>query len=103
MQGRENGTGKRKRPRTCVGCGEEFGRKNLVRIVRTPSGDVAVDDGGRSPGRGVYLCRKTDCVLKAKKRNALARSLRVSVPEEIWDIILELGEREESDQSGYQS
>jgi uncharacterized protein len=99
MQGRENGSGKRKRPRTCVGCGEEFPRKDLVRIVRTPSGDVVVDDGGRSSGRGVYLCRKTECVMKAQKRNALARSLRVPVPKEIWDSILELVRREEADQS----
>ncbi len=96
MQG--NRCGKRKRPRTCVGCGEEFPRQDLLRIVRTPSEDVVVDDSGRSSGRGVYICRNAECVLKAKKRNALARSLKVSVPEEIWDIILDLVGRGGSDQ-----
>jgi predicted RNA-binding protein YlxR (DUF448 family) len=46
------------------------------------------DITGRAPGRGVYLCRRSACVLRARKRNLLARSLKVSVPDGIYDSLL---------------
>ncbi|MDO9509049.1 MAG: YlxR family protein [Thermovirgaceae bacterium] len=88
MRDSEQGTGKRKRPRTCVGCGGEFPKNALTRIVRKPSGEVEADQTGRKPGRGVYICRKKDCVLRAKKRNLLSRSLKAPVPDRIYDTIL---------------
>ncbi|HOI81000.1 MAG TPA: YlxR family protein [Synergistales bacterium] len=84
MIGTATGPGKRRRPRTCAGCGGEFPRTELLRIVRSPDGEIVVDPTGRAPGRGVYLCRKRSCLELARKRKQLSRSLRSQVPDEIF-------------------
>ena len=71
--------------RMCLGCKRRGPRCGFIRIVRLPSGEVAVDDVGRSPGRGAYICRSADCLGKARKKRAFARALRVdegSIPYE---------------------
>lgn len=78
---------KRRRPRTCVGCGGEAPRSALVRIVRSPGGAVAVDRTGKASGRGVYLCRRRSCLEAARKKDALSRSLKVKVPVEIYLVL----------------
>ena len=69
--------------RTCVGCGKERPRGELVRVVRTPSGEILLDRTGRLPGRGAYLCPNRSCLEQAAKKKRLARTLRVAVPEEV--------------------
>ncbi|WP_198468709.1 RNase P modulator RnpM [Acetomicrobium sp. S15 = DSM 107314] len=81
---------RRKRPRTCVGCREEFSKKGLLRVVRSPKGEVVIDPTGRMPGRGAYVCAKRECVTVAKKRDALSRALKARVPEEIYEELLSL-------------
>ena len=54
----------------------------MVRIVRTPSGEVLVDATGKSPGRGAYLCPSRDCLRRALKDKRLSRALKVEIPEE---------------------
>ncbi len=88
MPDREPGQEKRRRPRTCIGCGGEFPKNLLIRVVRKPSGEIEEDRTGRAPGRGVYLCRKKDCVLKSRKKNLLSRSLKSPVPDFIYEYIL---------------
>jgi len=78
---------KRKRPRTCVGCGAEEGKKKLLRVVRSPEGVVSVDPTGREPGRGAYLCISLECLKLAKKKNAFSRALKVSVPLTFYDEV----------------
>ena len=56
--------------RMCAGCGEHFPKKELVRIVHTPQGEVHVDPTGRMAGRGAYLCRKVECLRKAQDRKS---------------------------------
>jgi len=63
--------------RRCLGCRLRGPKSGFLRIVRLPTGEVAVDDGGRSPGRGAYICRSAECLGKARKRRAFARALRV--------------------------
>ena len=65
--------------RQCAGCGEYFNGKEMLRIVRTPEGEIRFDSTGRLSGRGVYLCRSAECVKKAFQRKAIARSLHVSL------------------------
>lgn len=79
---------KRKRPRTCVGCGEESPKRSLLRVVRSPEGEVRVDPSGKAPGRGAYVCLRRSCVLAAKKKNAFSRCLRTQVPADLYDNIL---------------
>jgi predicted RNA-binding protein YlxR (DUF448 family) len=79
--------------RRCAGCNEQKTKKEFVRVVRTPEGNVILDSTGKANGRGVYLCPKKSCLQKAKKARRLERNLDVSIPEEIWAQLEEnLGE-----------
>lgn len=74
----------RQRPRTCVGCREESPKRALVRIVRSPDGTIMVDERGKLPGRGAYLCLRRECLERARKSGAIARALRTAVPESCY-------------------
>lgn len=87
---------RRRRPRTCVGCGAEAPKSGLVRIVRSPEGGVTVDSTGKASGRGAYLCRKKGCLLHARKKDALSRALRVKVPEDVYQALALLCVEEDS-------
>lgn len=73
--------------RKCTGCGEMKPKKELVRIVRSPQGDVSLDKTGRSPGRGAYICPSPVCVRKAKKGKRLDKAFDCAVPESIYDSL----------------
>ena len=60
--------------RMCVACREMRPKKELLRVVRTPEGTVAVDRTGRMNGRGAYLCSRAECLNKALKTRALERA-----------------------------
>ena len=62
-----------------MGCGESFPKKELVRVVLTPEGEVRMDLSGRLNGRGAYICRKTECLDKALKRGSIGRALKAEV------------------------
>ena len=79
----------RRRPRTCVGCREESPKRALIRVVRSPSGCVALDESGKLPGRGAYLCARLECVEKAKKAKALSRALKTEVKADVYDRLAE--------------
>ena len=53
---------KKKRPRTCVGCMEESPKRELLRVIRTPEGEVRYDPTGRANGRGAYVCARASCI-----------------------------------------
>lgn len=61
--------------RSCVACGNKIPKRELVRIVRSPQGEVSVDLGGKAPGRGAYLCAENACWTLALSRGRLSRSL----------------------------
>lgn len=71
--------------RRCVVTHEQFPKKELLRIVRTPEGSVEVDLSGKLNGRGAYIKRDIEVMKLAKKNGALAKSLEVTIPEEFWD------------------
>jgi predicted RNA-binding protein YlxR (DUF448 family) len=64
--------------RTCTGCREEHPKRELIRVVRTPSGSVVVDPSGKQPGRGAYVCRRPDCWSTAL-RGSLAHVLKTTL------------------------
>lgn len=70
--------------RTCVGCRGKGPQRELLRVVRSPGGEVSLDVAGRSAGRGAYLHRDRDCVGLARRRRALQRALRCPVPDRLW-------------------
>lgn len=78
--------------RQCVGCREMKDKKSLLRVVRSPEGQVSLDFGGKKPGRGAYVCHNVECLRKARKARALERAFEVSIPPEVYDAMeAELG------------
>ena len=71
--------------RTCVVSKEKLEKKDLFRIVRTPLGEVIIDETGKSNGRGAYIKKVLDVILKAEKSKVLDRHLMVNVPKEIYE------------------
>ena len=70
--------------RMCAGCRERAPKKELIRVVRTPEGRLLLDARDKAPGRGAYICRKTECLQKARKSRALERMLNISIPAEAY-------------------
>lgn len=70
--------------RQCVGCREMKPKKELIRVVRSPEGQVSLDFKGKLPGRGAYLCPDPACLARAKKSRALERALSAQLPDEVW-------------------
>ena len=78
----------RKKPqRQCIGCRESKDKKELIRVVRTPEGEIVLDYTGRQNGRGAYLCANEECLQKAIKSNALSRSFKMNVPRETYESL----------------
>lgn len=73
--------------RRCVATGEQLPKKELLRIVRTPEGNLEVDTTGKANGRGAYLKKDISAVDTAKKNKVLERSLEVKIPDEFYDTI----------------
>ena len=71
--------------RKCVGCGEMKNKKELIRILKTPEGEIVLDTTGRKNGRGAYLCASQECLARAEKNKGLQRSLGTAIPEEIFE------------------
>jgi predicted RNA-binding protein YlxR (DUF448 family) len=69
--------------RTCVACRTERQKRDLVRIVRAPDGNVMLDLSGRLPGRGAYLCADGSCWANAVRKRSIERALDVTLPAEL--------------------
>ena len=71
--------------RRCVGCGEHFPKNTLVRVLRTPEGEIVLDLTGKKSGRGAYVCKSAQCLKRARKAGRIAASLDCTIPEEVYD------------------
>ena len=71
--------------RQCMGCRERKAKREMIRVVRTPEGNVNLDFGGKMNGRGAYICPNPECLKKVRKSRGLDRSLEVTIPEEVYD------------------
>ena len=74
--------------RQCIGCREQKPKPELIRVVRSPAGEVSLDPRGKASGRGAYLCRDAACLKKAVKSRALERALAVAIPQEVYERLL---------------
>ncbi len=81
--------------RQCAGCRERKPKRELIRVVRSPEGEVSIDARGKKPGRGVYICPSAECLKKAVKSKALGRALGVDIPESVLDTLREQMEAEQ--------
>ena len=69
--------------RMCVGCHEMKPKRELLRVVRSPQGDISLDLTGKKPGRGAYVCRSADCFNIAVRKKQLERAFSAPVTEEV--------------------
>lgn len=69
--------------RMCVGCRSRRPKRDMVRVVRTPEGDILIDPTGKRAGRGAYVCPAEGCLLKAMKNRGLERALEVPLGSEL--------------------
>ena len=73
--------------RQCVGCREMKEKKALLRIVRTPEGEVLLDGTGKKSGRGAYVCHDPACLKRVRKSRALERAFETAIPPEVYDAL----------------
>lgn len=71
--------------RQCIGCREMKEKNSMIRVIRTPEGEICMDATGKKNGRGAYLCRSAECFHKAVKTNALSRSFQMHIPGEVYE------------------
>lgn len=67
--------------RKCLGCMQSFPKKELIRVVRTPEGEVVLDATGKKSGRGAYVCKSEVCLKKAIKSGRIRANLEVDIPD----------------------
>lgn len=75
--------------RRCVGCNGQRPKRELVRVVRSPEGEVSIDLTGKKSGRGAYLCPSAACLAKARKAKRIERAFEVPIPDGVYDRLTE--------------
>ena len=81
--------------RQCLGCREMKPKRELIRVVRSPEGEISLDFKGKANGRGAYICPDAACLHKAIKGRALEKSFSMQIPAEIYEKLnkeMEAGE-----------
>ena len=73
--------------RQCVGCREMKEKRALIRVVRSPEGEISLDFRGKKPGRGAYVCPDAACLKRARKSRALERAFAAAIPPEVYDAL----------------
>lgn len=73
--------------RQCLGCREHKPKKELIRVVRSPEGEVSLDCKGKLPGRGAYVCPQAACLAKVRKSRALERAFDTALPPEVYETL----------------
>lgn len=75
--------------RMCMVCRERKSKNELVRIVRSKSGDINLDETGKADGRGAYICKSKECIEKLFKSKGLNKSFKTNISQEVYDKILD--------------
>ena len=73
--------------RQCLGCREMKPKGELIRVVRSPEGEISLDFRGKKPGRGAYLCPDPQCLARVRKSRALERAFSAQVWQEVYDAL----------------
>jgi predicted RNA-binding protein YlxR (DUF448 family) len=84
--------------RQCLGCREHKPKRELIRVVRSPEGEISLDFRGKKSGRGAYVCPESACLAKIRKSKALERAFAVAVPDEVYAALeaqMREGDRDE--------
>lgn len=73
--------------RQCLGCREMKPKRELIRVVRSPEGEISLDFRGKKPGRGAYVCPAPECLKRVRKSKALERAFSAQLPAEVYDAL----------------
>lgn len=73
--------------RTCIGCGTQKGKTELIRIVKTQSGEIKLDKTGKLPGRGAYICDKSECLELAIRSKKLEKTFDTKIEESVYESL----------------
>ena len=75
--------------RKCIGCAERRDKGDLMRIVRTPDGEIRFDTTGRAAGRGAYICKNLECFEKCVKKRVFDRVFQEKLSDEVYESLKE--------------
>ena len=79
--------------RMCLGCSEMKPKMELIRVVKSPEGDISLDFKGKAAGRGAYICRSRQCLDKARKARRFEKSFSCKIEDSVYEVMMnELGE-----------
>ena len=73
--------------RQCLGCNEHKPKAELLRVVRSPEGEVSLDFRGKKSGRGAYICHDVKCLRRVRKSKRVDKVLECEIPESVWDAM----------------
>lgn len=73
--------------RNCKGCDEMKPKKELIRIVKSPEGEISLDLTGKKNGRGAYICHSVECFKKVRKSKRLEKEFECKIPDEVYDLM----------------
>lgn len=80
--------------RTCIGCGEQKTKKELIRIVKNQAGEINIDKVGKLPGRGAYICDNIQCLEKAIKLKKFEKSFEMKIKEDVYENLRKIIENQ---------
>ena len=75
--------------RQCTGCREMKSKRDMIRVIKTAENEICIDATGRKNGRGAYICPSMDCLKQAMKSRGLERSLKMSIPDTVYQQLEE--------------
>ena len=75
--------------RSCVVCRTKKDKNELIRIVKNQTNEIIIDESGKKPGKGAYICDSIECLEKGIKTKALSRALELEIPNEIYEKLRE--------------
>ena len=73
--------------RMCLGCGENKPKRELVRVVKSPEGEISLDLTGKKSGRGAYICRSAECFAKARKARRFEKSFSCRIDDSVYEVM----------------
>ena len=74
--------------RMCLGCNEMKPKKELIRVVKSPEGEISIDFTGKKAGRGAYICADSECFEKARKARRFEKSFSCKIDNEVYRVMI---------------
>ena len=75
--------------RTCVVCRKKDNKKDFIKVVLNKSGNAFIDENQRLNGRGAYICKSAECILKCAKTKAFNRSFKTAISQDIYEELIQ--------------